>query len=400
MNPDQLVVEIFENQTKSSLSGAWYASTDQPWTSKDGKSCKSPEEFQLPSSGDYCWTSNWKLEKNDSESWEYASRYSRFGTQDRNPKSEARWNDSVRRRVWSRTMRKEFSAGSGVARLQMADMSRIIPRMQHGLEKINEARRKIEMIMKQAPHAAQNEQMLLNVISVRKTIADITSILEQLERAQGPGSAHIAHIKKLRREVTKEEIAIEKALYPNGSSNGSHKFPPLSKTGSGNLGGRESFSARSSSGLHASESCDSISSNSGRERLSGSTVKSGNKGAFSPSLFMNGEAGNGDGVLYDGVFVDQSTHERMISQKLHPVDEATVMQEIIEERNHEISKMHKGIVEINEMFVDLSRIVGEQGHLIDAIWSNVDEGNSKTKDAFKHIVQADKLQRKGNCMIQ
>lgn len=36
------------------------------------------------------------------------------------------------------------------------------------------------------------------------------------------------------------------------------------------------------------------------------------------------------------------------------------MQAIIDERAVEIEKVHKGIVEINEMFVDLSRIVQEQ----------------------------------------
>jgi hypothetical protein len=48
------------------------------------------------------------------------------------------------------------------------------------------------------------------------------------------------------------------------------------------------------------------------------------------------------------------------------VDEATVMQSIIDEREVEIKKIHKGIVQVQDMFVDLSRIVKEQqvGHLL------------------------------------
>ena len=36
---------------------------------------------------------------------------------------------------------------------------------------------------------------------------------------------------------------------------------------------------------------------------------------------------------------------------------------------------------------------------IDKIFENADVSNAKTKDAFKHIVAADELQRTGNCAI-
>jgi len=410
-NPDVVMVEIYENQQKSSMSG-WVPDAERPWSLPSGVPCPPPEEYPLPLQGEvYCWSSNWKLDKRpraaesipsssssssrnkdgtsggegDGEGWNYASRYARFADPNRQPKPEARWNDGFRRRLWSRTMRKEFSKGSGIAQLQMADMSRVIPRMQHGLEKINEARKKIELIMKQAPQAAQSDQMLANIMSVRKTIADITSILDQLEKAQSPGSAHTASIKKLRREVAKEELAIEKAL----------------------AGGRASGSVRGSDGFGVSSSAQSSpfsSAKSLRDGAGGSgslggsiSIKSGSRGAFNPSLVAssNNDELNPD----DGCFVDQTMHERLIAQKLFPVDEASVMQEIIDERNEEIAKLHKGIVEINEMFVDLSRIVGEQGGLIESIWTNVDEGNVTTKNAFKHIVAAERTQRGGNCSI-
>ncbi len=101
----------------------------------------------------------------------------------------------------------------------------------------------------------------------------------------------------------------------------------------------------------------------------------------------------------DGVFVDRHQHELMIEQRLKPVDEATVMAEIIEERAVEIQKIHKGIVEVNEMFADLSKFVkGQQGE-IDAIFQNADEAAAKTKEAFEQVVQASQLQKDGNCAI-
>ena len=51
------------------------------------------------------------------------------------------------------------------------------------------------------------------------------------------------------------------------------------------------------------------------------------------------------------------------------------------------------------MFVDLSRIVKEQESEIDAILYNVEESHSRTQQAFSHIVEAQKLQQSGNCVI-
>lgn len=411
--PDVILVRIFEVQAKGALGGWGPDLASGPWTLASGEPCSSPEEYQLPKEGEvYCWSGNWKLDKPaslggdgatagcDKEGWTYASRYARFSITDRSLKSEAKWSDGVRRRLWVRTMRKEFSKGSGISsQLQMADMSRIIPRMQHGLEKINEARKKIETIMKQAPEAAQSQQMMNNIISVRRTIVDITSILDQLERAQGPGSAHIASIKKLKREVGKEEAAMERALSGSAlAGSPPPKFSHLSRSGSGS-------DVYSSAAPHSPSSSSKSTKNgiaSGAGGLTGvgasSSVKGGNQGAFNPSLLTAGHS-TGELNLDDGCFVDQNMHDRLIAQKLHPVDEASVMQEIIDERNEEINKLHKGIVEINEMFVDLSRIVGEQGILIESIWSNVDEGNATTKVAFKNIVSANKMQRGGNCAV-
>ena len=101
----------------------------------------------------------------------------------------------------------------------------------------------------------------------------------------------------------------------------------------------------------------------------------------------------------DGVFVDRHQHELMIEQKLKPVDEATIMQEIIEERAVEIEKMNKGIIEVNDMFVDLSRIVKEQQFEINSIFQNAEESAAKTQEAYQQVVQANAYHQNGNCII-
>ena len=101
----------------------------------------------------------------------------------------------------------------------------------------------------------------------------------------------------------------------------------------------------------------------------------------------------------DGVFVDRHTHELMIEQKLKPVTEETIMESIIEERSIEIEKINKGIIQVNEMFLDLSSIVKQQQNEIETIFTNAEESAAKTKEAFEQVVRANELQRDGNCII-
>ena len=81
------------------------------------------------------------------------------------------------------------------------------------------------------------------------------------------------------------------------------------------------------------------------------------------------------------------------------MDEATVMQSIIDERSVEIEKVHRGIVQVQEMFLDLSKLVKEQQVEIDLIFENTEQSHAKTKEAFQHIVKADEYQRNGNCLL-
>jgi hypothetical protein len=86
------------------------------------------------------------------------------------------------------------------------------------------------------------------------------------------------------------------------------------------------------------------------------SVFGGSAGAFNPSLFTT-RASIGPGAVSsssggigdthdeeDGVFVDRTHQERLIEQMLKPVDEATVMQELIEERSVEIQKVLRLVI--------------------------------------------------------
>ena len=78
------------------------------------------------------------------------------------------------------------------------------------------ARQRIEEIMQAAPEAANSEQMKALVQSVKKNISDIRSLLESMEKqvqsGQGATTTAPAMIKKLRNEITKEEVRLCRCL--------------------------------------------------------------------------------------------------------------------------------------------------------------------------------------------
>lgn len=101
----------------------------------------------------------------------------------------------------------------------------------------------------------------------------------------------------------------------------------------------------------------------------------------------------------DGVFLDRSQHTQMVEQKLVPVDEGTIMQDIINERNEEIEAMHKGLVEVNAMFVDLGLLVKEQGENIQQIFENTAKAKDTSAEAMENVKKAEKLQSEGCTMV-
>lgn len=459
------IVEVWEYEEYDRK--RWDADPNHPWTNKLFENCKPPDEMSLPSI-EWSWSANWKIDKKpgvtDAQGWEYARSFARFQDANRKPKVEKSWSDKSRRRMWSRMMRKDLNTS---CRSPSQDITKTLPRIQQGLSSIHKARLRIEEIMKEAPDAVSTDQMQVLVQSVKKNIADILTAIEQAEtnqQKQAGASSHTAVIKKLKNDLMKEEVAIEKALDPalivldkrgskklpdsqrrpisfNSTSNSNINHPisnsNANNTSSNNISINKSVRdnpdnetmSKNNSNSNADNSLKSLispttiastastnnniglSSSSSKSNVTGGSAKAFNSNALASSFsskggggvsgFFNSSRGSGDDWIApeEGVFVDRTMQERLIEQKLRPVDEATVMQEIIDERTAEITKVHRGIVEVQEMFRDLSNLVKEQQIEIDKIYDNVDTSHQKTKEAFQNIVAADQLQRSGNCII-
>eukprot|EP01038_Epipyxis_sp_PR26KG_P004724 gene4724-6629_t len=139
--------------------------------------------------------------------------------------------------------------------------------------------------------------------------------------------------------------------------------------------------------------------------LSGkSQVKGGSAKAFNPTINKSNLSGllattYENGEASEGMFMDRSAQTLLIEQKLVAIDEATVMQQIVDERNIEIEKVYKGLVEINEMFIDLSKIVKEQEAGIDDICANTETANIRVTEAYSQILEANRLQKTNSCII-
>ncbi|KAJ1430940.1 hypothetical protein B484DRAFT_430424 [Ochromonadaceae sp. CCMP2298] len=365
------VIEIFECQRHRKKT--WQLCTREPWVDKDYLApCIPRDEITLPNS-EWKWVSEWIFERKtgftDEEGWEYASRMARFKVEGRDPRTSKALFSSARRRLWTRVMRRDVG-------IRSTDIPAAVLKIQSGLASIHTTRVRIEAIMKQAPSAAISDQMTQLVASVKRNIREVLSSLDQIgtlqQKCSAPQTTSPAVVKKLRNDVIKEENAIDKALGLKGGAIGSKMGNDAAKSGSTRVG-------------------ESVASSSG--------VKRGTAATFSSAVFSTSP--NVDNVedTDKGLFVDRTMRDTIIMQKFVPVDEDTVMQEIIDERDVEIKKINAGIVQVNEMFADLARLVKEQEVEVHSIFSNVDDTHTRTKLALAHIIEADRLQKSGNCTI-
>lgn len=468
---ESCAIEIYENERQYRRYG-WVSYAKEPFAMKETLApCKPLDEITVPSS-EWQWSTNWKIIKmpgaTDEDGWEYASKYSRFKIKNRTPKIEPKWC-KARRRLWIRVMRREIG-------VKATEITKVLPRIQAGLTSINGTRKKIEEIMRYSPTAADTDEMRQLVTTVYRNIQEILSVIDQAEKQvsnpittpnnRNPTNVQLPNpgiLKKLKNEVLREQVAIERAIDPtlpsasvtpvtasqkiavnnkvsfasssgnNGSvaSSLSSSYRSASFTNNNNsmaMQSRNSFrggsigsaklmgfeegrysETRPSEFSTISEAEETLSLEQYSSKKKSSAVKSGSAKAFDPSMFANTGNNNNhimitsrlgeEDEIEDGVFVDRSKQDLLISQKLIPIDETTVMQEIIDERSREIEKIHVGIVELNEMFKDLSRLVKEQEEEIGTICENIDTANAQTKVAFQQIVEANSLHQNGACII-
>ena len=308
----------------------------------------------------------------------HSSRYERHSGKDRKPKPEKKWNDKSRRRLWVRIMRREALHGG---RTNSGSGQGMLDRVKSGLATIHNARLKIEQTMKSDPDSVSASKRNDLIISVRKNVEDISSMLQQAEQQQqttnGTSSkcSTISVLQKLRRDCEKEKDAIEAALQLNQKNQGglpgrdrsatvnalaledgepqftrlnkSNKtgsfivpkantpVPPVTVFGNNNL-------IRNTSAVRNSTNMTSTTGGGGAVTGGSSkTVVQGGKGAntFSLDKLVSTNTDLTPDEIRDGHYMSETLQTKLIEQKLMGKDEATVMQELIDERNLAIDEV-------------------------------------------------------------
>jgi len=91
----------------------------------------------------------------------------------------------------------------------------------------------------------------------------------------------------------------------------------------------------------------------------------------------------------------QKENEKLLKdQRFQAVEQERIYQDdMVRRRNDEIKQIEKAVTEVNEMFLDVSQLVSEQGLMIDNIESNVEKGSQETKQAVQELKKASQYQR-------
>lgn len=71
---------------------------------------------------------------------------------------------------------------------------------------------------------------------------------------------------------------------------------------------------------------------------------------------------------------------------------------MVEEREQEVNKIVKSIVDLNEIFKDLGNMVHDQGTILDRIDYNIEQTQVQVHEGFKQLQKAERYQRKNRKM--
>ena len=312
----------------------------------------------------------------------FSSRYERHAGKDRKPKPEKKWNDKSRRRLWVRTMRREAIHG----RSNSSSGQGMLDRVKSGLATIHNARLKIEQTMKSDPDSVSASKRNDLIISVRKNVEDISQMLQQAEQQQGTSNnsskcSTISVLQKLRRDCEKEKDAIEAALQQNqksqsqgqapgfrdrsatvnalaledgnepqftrlnaGNKTGSFimpkaNTPPVTVFGNNNLN-KGNNPAAPNLGRNGAVMGTAVTGGASTASAKIAAVQGG-KGAntFSLDKLVASNSDLTPDDIRDGHYMSETLQTKLIEQKLMGKDEATVMQELIDERNLAIDEV-------------------------------------------------------------
>lgn len=78
---------------------------------------------------------------------------------------------------------------------------------------------------------------------------------------------------------------------------------------------------------------------------------------------------------------EQEQEDQKILEQMTIQDEASIMKEIIEEREKEIKEIHKKAMILNEVSRDLGKIMNHDVSTVNNITKNIGNAKSKTLDA-------------------
>ncbi|XP_066255449.1 syntaxin-16 [Euwallacea similis] len=102
---------------------------------------------------------------------------------------------------------------------------------------------------------------------------------------------------------------------------------------------------------------------------------------------------NNDSEEIDDYFVNS---QRMSQQQLLLLEEENT--KFAQEREKEVNAIVRSIVDLNEIFKDLSQMVLEQGTVLDRIDYNIENTQTRVFEGFKQLQKADAYQRKNRKM--
>lgn len=88
---------------------------------------------------------------------------------------------------------------------------------------------------------------------------------------------------------------------------------------------------------------------------------------------------------------------RMTQQQLLLFEEENT--KLAEHREHEVAKIVKSIIDLNDIFKDLSHMVQEQGTVLDRIDYNVEQTQTRVSEGLRQLQRAERYQRKNRKMM-
>ncbi|XP_050671330.1 syntaxin-16 isoform X2 [Leptidea sinapis] len=94
-------------------------------------------------------------------------------------------------------------------------------------------------------------------------------------------------------------------------------------------------------------------------------------------------------------YTDDNQHSINQKQLLLMQEENTQM---IAEREQEVNKIVRSIVDLNDIFKDLAHMVHEQGSILDRIDYNIEQTEVQVHEGYKQLQRAERFQRKNRTM--